>query len=73
MGAIRDYCQSRGITRTQLAEAIGVSPMTLYRWDHGVASPQIRHHDSIRAATGGALTAGMIIDSSRPGPRAAAE
>jgi transcriptional regulator with XRE-family HTH domain len=37
---IREKC---GITQEQLAEAIGVDDLTIYRWEQGISTPQGRN------------------------------
>ncbi|MFD7003947.1 helix-turn-helix domain-containing protein [Streptomyces mirabilis] len=39
-GKAREQRESRRLTLREIAEAIGTSPSTVYRWEKGTASPR---------------------------------
>jgi transcriptional regulator with XRE-family HTH domain len=39
---IQDYRRDRGLTLRQLADALGVDIMTVWRWEHGRRTPPAR-------------------------------
>ena len=41
---------SRGLTQRQLATALGVSPITILRWESGASAPYPKHYPVIMTA-----------------------
>jgi transcriptional regulator with XRE-family HTH domain len=39
---IRGWRQAQSITQAELATALGVKPLTVIRWEQGVAEPDVR-------------------------------
>lgn len=39
-GKAREQRESRRLTRQEIADAVGVSPLTLSRWEKGTATPR---------------------------------
>jgi transcriptional regulator with XRE-family HTH domain len=54
---LQDYRQQNGISPTQLAELLAVSPMAVSRYERGQRIPEPPVMQRIAEATGGAVTA----------------
>lgn len=39
--SIRDYRERNGVSQRQLANALGISPQAVSKWEHGVTYPDI--------------------------------
>lgn len=52
LGAIRDYCETQGISRDELARRMGVATSTAYRVDSGDVDPSPAFIAKLIDATG---------------------
>ena len=54
-GAIAEYLDQNGITRSEFASRVGVNPEAVRLWEFGLRKPAVRFFKKIEAATGGQL------------------
>ena len=57
---LTNYLAKHGISYPKFARSLNVSPITVYRWAHGLRFPA-RHLPHIAAITGGAVTANDFV------------
>lgn len=50
------YRKSRGMKQADIGALLGVSDVTVHRWEQGKARPKWRHLVRLREATNGAVT-----------------
>jgi transcriptional regulator with XRE-family HTH domain len=54
---LHEYRKLRGMTREQFGQLVGVTGIQVWRWETGRSMPKPAVIDTIRAGTGGAVTA----------------
>lgn len=52
LAVLKDYRRSRGITQAQLADELGTTPMTVYRWEAGTRKIDKDRVPAVSAKTG---------------------
>lgn len=57
---LSDYLQRNKINRTDFALAMGVDPISVYRWERGIRLP-VRHFARIAEFTGNEVTANDFV------------
>ena len=60
---LTDYFEQGGMTRQQFAEALGVDPVSVYRWERGQRLP-VRHFARIAEITDNKVTANDFVQPS---------
>jgi DNA-binding transcriptional regulator YdaS (Cro superfamily) len=60
------YLSDHAISYTKFARLLNVSPITVYRWIHGLRFPS-RHLSAIAKATNGKVTANDFVALQRKG------
>lgn len=59
---LSDYLQRHKINRTEFATAMGVDPISVYRWERGIRMP-VRHFARIAEFTGNEVTANDFVQA----------
>ena len=54
---LRSYRKKHGITLDDMGRSVGVTGVTVHRWETGKARPTLDAVEAIQRATGGAVTA----------------
>ena len=49
---IREFREANHVTQQAFADGVGVSKITVYRWEHGIAEPSMEHAKGIEAVFG---------------------
>ena len=49
---IREFREANHTTQQAFADGVGVSKITVYRWEHGIAEPSMEHAKGIEAVFG---------------------
>lgn len=49
---IREFREANHITQQAFADGVGVSKITVYRWEHGIAEPSMEHAKGIETVFG---------------------
>lgn len=49
---IREFREANHVTQQAFADRVGVSKITVYRWEHGIAEPSMEHAKGIEAVFG---------------------
>lgn len=57
---LTEYFQLNQISRQEFASAVGVDPVSVYRWENGTRLP-VRHFARIAEVTNGAVTANDFV------------
>jgi transcriptional regulator with XRE-family HTH domain len=57
---LKEYFQTGRMTRQQFAAALGVDPVSVYRWENGLRLP-VRHFGQISELTNELVTANDFV------------
>jgi transcriptional regulator with XRE-family HTH domain len=57
---LTQYFQFKNISRQEFASAVGVDPVSVYRWENGTRLP-VRHFARIAEVTEGMVTANDFV------------
>lgn len=57
MHPLQDFRESAGLSRLEFAKRLGVTEVTVWRWELGHRTPRGKIMEEIRRETGGAITA----------------
>lgn len=57
---LTQYFQFKNISRQEFASAVGVDPVSVYRWENGTRLP-VRHFARIAEVTEGKVTANDFV------------
>jgi transcriptional regulator with XRE-family HTH domain len=64
---LRSYRKAHGLTLEQIAQRLGVSSVTVHRWEVSKSRPNLQAVADITALTAGSVTAADFMPTPTPG------
>lgn len=69
---LRTYRKQQGWTQAEMGNLVGVSGVTIHRWERGAARPSLDAVEAIQRISGGAVTVSDFMREAAPAASASA-